>query len=79
MTEETKRKLHLRSRRLLIIVAMVLMIASFFTGHCFAGVLIAIALFLLFVTIMMSLMKGCGACWASFWLSGGDVDCMGRG
>ena len=54
-------------RRVWIVSAMILMVASLIIGNTIAAICILVALGLLGVTIASSLMHGCGAAWAGFW------------
>ena len=74
-TINLKRKPIIR-RRWLIYIAIILMIISLFTEHYITGVLIFMAIFFLIYTIFMSMMAGCGAGWAGFWIN--DEDMKGR-
>lgn len=72
-TAKPKGKLIIR-RRWLIYIAMVLMVASFFTNHFITGILILFALLFLGATILISVMAGCGARWAGFWINDEDTN-----
>jgi hypothetical protein len=76
---EEKKYKPLISRRLLICLAIIVMVGSFFTDHFTAGFLIFLAIMFLAATIFLSMSMGCGACWAGFWLSNEKLDCIGHG